>query len=199
MLRIGLTGGIGSGKTTVADMFAALGNPVIDADTISHRLTQPGEVATTAILESFGSEVAGTEGGIDRKRLALHVFHNPADRQRLEAILHPAIRQAMEKETRALDAPYCLLVIPLLLETRQQDLVDRVLVVDADESLQTQRVQQRDCRNEGEIRAILNSQAPRQKRLDAADDIIVNNGDLASLRRQVEAMHTKYLGLAAKS
>lgn len=198
MLRIGLTGGIGSGKSTVAGLFADLGVPVIDADTISHRLTQPGATATLRILESFGTPVAGPDGNLDRQRLAAHVFNNPAERQRLESILHPLIRQSMERETHALDAPYCLLVIPLLIEVGQQGLVDRVLVVDTDESLQATRVQQRDKRGAAEIQAILDSQLPRQKRRAAADDIITNHGDLAGLRKQVEALHSLYTKLATQ-
>lgn len=199
MLRIGLTGGIGSGKSTVAGLFADLGVPVIDADTISRRLTQPGTAATARILESFGPAVAGPDGGIHRQQLAAHVFNNPAERLRLEAILHPLIRQSMEMEIRALDAPYCLLVIPLLVEARQQDLVDRVLVVDTDETLQMQRVHQRDQRSAAETQAILNAQLPRQMRRDAANDLITNNGDLAGLRRQVEALHMRYTTMAAES
>jgi dephospho-CoA kinase len=197
MLRIGLTGGIGSGKSTVARLFAAHGAPVIDADIIAHRLTRPGERATREILTAFGPEIA-FDDGIDRQRLAQRVFRNPADRRRLEAILHPLVRTAMEEETRRLDAPYCLLVIPLLIEADQRELVDRVLVVDTDEQAQISRVQQRDGKSEADIRAILDAQVGREQRLQAADDVIVNNGDLAALQTRVESLHRKYLALATE-
>ena len=195
MLRIGLTGGIGSGKSTVANLFKALGVPVIDADVIAHRLTQPGEPATQKILAVFGQEFA--EGnGINRKRLAQRVFSNPLDRERLEAILHPLVRAAMQQEVQTLQAPYCLLVIPLLIEAGQRDLVDRVLVVEAGDSIRVRRVQARDGRSEAEIHAIQENQASRAARRAAADDVIQNDGDLAELSKQVAALHAAYLRMA---
>lgn len=199
MLRIGLTGGIGSGKSTVAALFAEHAVPVIDADVIAHRLTQPDGVATPKIIQVFGPEIAAATTGIDRKRLAARVFKNPAERARLEAILHPLIRAEMQSATRQLQAPYCLLVVPLLMETGQQDLVDRVLVVDVDENTQLARTQARDGRSIEEIRAILAAQIDRSQRLKQADDCITNNGDLAALKAQVEALHHKYLALAAQT
>jgi dephospho-CoA kinase len=195
MLRVGLTGGIGSGKTTVARLFAELGVPIVDADVIAHALTQPGEPATAEILSVFGPEIAEAEG-INRVRLAHRIFVDPAARNRLEAILHPRIRTVMLNQIRKLQAPYCLLVIPLLLETRQQDLVDRILVVDVDERTQLRRVQQRDGRSEPEIRQIMQAQAGRQERLAAADDCITNEGNLDALKAQVSELHDKYLYLA---
>jgi dephospho-CoA kinase len=199
MLRIGLTGGIGCGKSTVAGLFSEYGIPVIDADEIVHRLTKPGTPATLDILSAFGPGFAAADGGIDRKHLARHVFSNPAERQRLEAILHPQVRAAMQQELHRLTAPYCILVIPLLIEAGLQDLVDRVLVVDAAEEIQISRVQKRDGRSEEEIRAILKAQVSRQERLGLADDCINNNGDISSLREQVKALHETYLSLAEKS
>ena len=195
MLRIGLTGGIGSGKSTVANLFKALGVPVIDADVIAHQLTQPGEPATQQVLAAFGQEIA-ENNGINRRRLAQRVFSNPLDRKRLEAILHPLVRAAMQQELQTLQAPYCLLVIPLLIEADQRDLVDRVLVVEADDSVRIRRVQARDGRSESEIHAIQVNQASRAARRAAADDIIQNDGDLAELSKQVTAFHARYLRMA---
>jgi dephospho-CoA kinase len=198
MLRIGLTGGIGSGKSTVAALFAAYGIPVIDADVIAHRLTLPGASATQQIVEVFGTDIAAAGGAIDRQRLAQRVFANPAERARLEEILHPLIHAEMLREQEGLTVPYCLLVIPLLIEARQQDLVDRVLVVDVDEHTQLARAQARGGRREAEIRAILGAQVGRAQRLKLADDCITNSGDLAALKSQIGALHLKYLALSAE-
>jgi len=195
MLRIGLTGGIGSGKSTVAKLFAERGVPVIDADALAHQLTRPGEPALHEIAATFGDDLV-TDGALDRRRLAERVFRNPADRQRLESILHPRIRAAMLEQTARLVAPYCLLVIPLLIEVGQQDLVDRILVIDLDEASQVERIRRRDARSEAEIHAILAAQVSRVRRLEEADDVINNTGDIVALETQVEALHRKYLTLA---
>ena len=196
MLRIGLTGGIGSGKSTVAGLFAAHAVPVIDADAIAHRLTLPGTAATQQIIQAFGPDIAEKGVGINRKQLAQRVFNNLAERARLEEILHPLIHAEIQRSAQSLTAPYCLLMIPLLIETQQQDLVDRILVVDVDENTQVARTQARDGRKAEEIRAILSIQANRAQRLKQADDCIINTGDLSSLKIQVEALHRKYLALA---
>lgn len=198
MLRIGLTGGIGSGKTTIATLFAAHGVPVIDADTIAHQLTLPGTPATNQILKSLGPEIAATAGSINRQRLAQRIFTDPKARAQLEKILHPLIRAEMQRQQNNLDAPYCLLVIPLLFEAGQRDMVDRILVVDVDEELQIARVAARDGRSTDEIRAILSTQTDRAQRLKQADDIMTNTGDVASLKAQVDALHRKYLALATE-
>ncbi len=196
MLRIGLTGGIGSGKSTIAALFAAHGVPVIDADAIAHQLTLPGTPTAIQILQLFGPDIATTAGGIDRQRLARRIFNEPAARAQLEKILHPLIRAEMLRNQREIDAPYCLLVIPLLFETYQSDMVDRVLVVDIDEDSQIARVAARDGRSSAEIRAILSAQIDRAERLKLADDVIANTRDLAALKAQVDALHKKYLALA---
>lgn len=196
MLRIGLTGGIGSGKSTIAALFAEHGVPVIDADVIAHQLTLPCTSTTIQVLQEFGPDIADTNGGIDRRRLAQRIFHDRNERARLEGILHPLIRTEMLRQQDNLDAPYCLLVIPLLFEAGQRDLVDRVLVADVDESTQITRIAARDGRSEAEIRAILSSQTDRAQRLKMADDCITNTGNLAELKAKVETLHRKYLALA---
>ena len=195
MLRIGLTGGIGSGKTTVASLFAELGVPVIDADVLAHELTKPGEPATAEILSVFGPGVADN-GGINRALLAQRVFGDPDARKQLEAILHPRIRAAIHGLIQNIQAPYCLLVIPLLVETQQQDLVDRILVVDSEDQIRLSRVQQRDGRSEAEIRKIMQAQVGRKERLAAADDRIINENGMDELKAQVRELHDKYLLLA---
>ena len=199
MLHIGLTGGIGSGKSTVAALFAEHSIPVIDADTIAHQLTLPAGAATQKIIQTFGPEISGANAAIDRKRLAQRVFNNPAERTQLEAILHPLIRAEMQNAVRSLTAPYCLLVIPLLIESQQQDLVDRILVVDVDENTQVERTKTRDGRKAEEILAILSVQADRAQRLKQADDCITNSGNLAALKIQVATLHRKYLALATQA
>lgn len=200
MLKIGLTGGIGSGKSTVANYFAALGVPVIDADQIARELVGPGQPALQAIVEAFGPAVLDSAGHLDRARLRAQVFGadpHSGQRQLLESILHPLIRAEMQRRAQGMTAPYGLLCIPLLVETGQKDQVARILVVDAPEALQYQRVRQRDnAVLDTEITAILRAQATRQQRLAVADDIIVNDGGLEKLHQQVMALHPLYQGLA---
>ncbi|MDX1252586.1 MAG: dephospho-CoA kinase [Gammaproteobacteria bacterium] len=200
MIRIGLTGGIGSGKSTVADCFAELGVAVIDADQIARELVEPGRPALDAIVDAFGRDILDGSGQLDRARLRALVFDNTTRRQQLETILHPLIRTEMRKRADALEAsgaPYAILCIPLLLETGQTDLADRILVVDAPEELRYQRVRARNGLPDSQIAAIIAAQVSREQRLAAADDIIVNDGDLPKLQRQVIAMHQRYLTLAA--
>ncbi|MHB8936902.1 MAG: dephospho-CoA kinase [Thiobacillus sp.] len=198
MFAVGLTGGIGSGKSTVADCFAALGVPVIDTDVIARELTAPGGAAQEAIRAAFGATVMQADGTLDRAVLRRRVFADSAARHQLEAILHPRIRQGVALKLATLTAPYALIVIPLLVETGDyRDVLNRVLVVDCPEAVQIARVMARSGLAHGEIKAILAAQAGRAERLAVADDIIVNTVSLEALRAEVAALHQRYLALAA--
>ncbi len=197
MLTIGLTGGIGSGKSEVADMFKALGVPVIDADVIAHQAVQPGTDALAEIVDVFGETVLTVDGTLDRARLAKIVFDSPELRKKLETIIHPRVREQIRVQKEAHeDEPYILVVIPLLLESGQRDLVDRVLVADAAESTRINRVKARDGRSEQQIRSIMQTQADDAQRSAAADDRIDNNGSLDELKQQVDALHRTYSRMA---
>ncbi|MEE8512445.1 MAG: dephospho-CoA kinase [Acidiferrobacterales bacterium] len=196
MLRIGLTGGIGSGKSSAAAMFARRGVPVIDADEIAKQLVAPGQPAYERIIQRFGKEFVDADGFIDRGRLRRHVFDDPASRRELEAILHPRVRRQIQRQLRALRAPYCVIVIPLIFEANQQDLVDRILVIDAAEDTQVQRVAARSSLADDEIRKIIAAQIGRNVRLRQAHDVITNEGELEQLEERVDAFHTRYLDLA---
>lgn len=196
MLRVGLTGGIGSGKSTVAGLFAASGVTVVDADDIARELVAPGSAAYREIVAHFGDAVLSADGGLDRALLRERVFADPAERKRLEAILHPRVREEMERRALAARGPYVLLVIPLLFESDQIDLVDRILVVDADSQTQIRRVQARNGLGEEKIRRILAAQTGSAERRARADDVIENNADLAHLEREVARLHAQYLTLA---
>lgn len=200
MLRVGLTGGIGSGKSTVAGLFAARGVTVIDADDIVHKLITPGSASHQEILAHFGNAVLSADGSgrLDRALLRARVFADPAERRRLEAILHPRVREEMLRQTLRARGPYVLLVIPLLFESGQRDLVDRVLVVDADAQTQIRRVQARGGLGEEEVGKILAAQMAPTERRALADDVIENNADLAHLEHEVARLHALYLTLAQK-
>ncbi len=197
MLTIGLTGGIASGKSTVAAHFAALGVPVIDADVIARELVAPGQPALADIIAEFGNGILQSDGSLNRAALRRRVFSDPAQRQRLEALLHPRIRAEMSRRRQALRAPYCILVIPLLLESQQAADVDRVLVVDSSEADQRRRLKARDGLEEAEMQGILAAQLGREARLAHADDIISNDADIAHLQAQVDALHQIYLSHAS--
>jgi dephospho-CoA kinase len=191
---IGLTGGIGSGKSRAAAMFGELGADVIDTDAIAHELTQAGGAAMPAITAAFGPAVVADSGGLDRAAMRELVFADPASRARLEGILHPLIGGVTRGRVARSTAPYVLLVVPLLLEKGGfRDLVRRVLVVDCEESLQIDRTMLRSGLTEAAVRAIMAAQIPRQQRLEAVDDIIRNDGDVAQLRSQVAVLHQQYL------
>ena len=198
--RIGLTGGIGSGKSTVADAFVRLGAALVDTDVIAHRLTAPGGAAIAGIRERFGAAMIAADGSLDRAAMRAHVFAHPDARRALEAILHPLIRTQSEREAAAAaaaGAPYVMLAIPLLVEAGNwHQRVDRVLVVDCPVELQIERVMSRSALDRGAVEAIIAVQASRQQRLDAADDVIDNSGDLAQLAPQVAKLHDEYMTCA---
>jgi dephospho-CoA kinase len=197
MWVVGLTGGIGSGKSTVADHFAAQGVPVIDTDAIARDLTAPGGAALDAVRAAFGEAVVQADGTLDRAALRRRVFSDNTSRHRLEAILHPLIRQRVEQALATLTAPYALIVVPLLVETGgYRDVLDRVLVVDCPEDLQIERVMARSGLTRDEVTAILAAQASRAERLAAADDVIVNSASPEVLRTQVAALHRRYLAFS---
>lgn len=196
-LVIGLTGGIGSGKSAASAIFSRLGIPVIDADEIAHALVVAGQPALAEITGAFGEDILDSAGELDRGALRQRVFADDAERQRLEAILHPRIRQQIQSLINDIHSPYCIVVIPLLVETRQSDLVDRVLVIDIPESTQISRVATRDRLAREDILAIIDAQAARDTRLAAADDVIENSGGLDVLESRVRRLHEKYLEIAA--
>jgi dephospho-CoA kinase len=196
-LRIGLTGGIASGKSTVAQRFAELGISVIDADVAARDVVAPGTPGLVQVIERFGPSIVAENGELDRRALRRLIFADPGARQDLETILHPLIRAAMEHSAETAIGPYVVMAIPLLVESGSRDRVDRILVVDADEAVQVQRVQARDGGSLDQARAILASQAGRAARLTAADDVLLNSGTVTDLRQAVDRLHEKYLRLAA--
>lgn len=194
---IGLTGGIGSGKTAVSDLFAAKGITIVDADVVARQVVMPGTPALQAIEDHFGGEILTNEGVLDRPLLRQKVFANEADKQWLNALLHPAIREEMKAQLQEANGAYVILSVPLLVENKLDTMADRVLVVDCDEALQLSRALSRDGSNEDTIRGIMASQATRAERLSKADDVIDNNGTLEALAPQVEKLHQHYLTLGA--
>ena len=198
-LVLGVTGGIGSGKSTAARLFAESGAGLVDTDEIALRLTQPGQPAVAEIARCFGPEYLTPAGALDRQRMRNRIFSDPAAKAQLEAILHPLIRMQVAQQVRASDAPYVLVLIPLLVETGgYPTLVQRILVIDADEAVQIARTMARSALSEEQVRAIMRTQATREQRLAAADDIIDNNGDLEQLRLQVQALHARYLEMTRR-
>ena len=195
-LRIGLTGGIASGKSTVAQRFMELGVPVIDADEAARAVVEPGKPALAEVLKRFGSGVFAENGELDRRALRDLIFKDPGSRRDLEAILHPLIRADMERSAGLAVGPYVVMAIPLLVENGSSARVDRILVVDLDEAVQLQRVMARDGSTEEQARAILAAQASRSARLAAADDVLLNTGTVADLRQAVDQLHESYLRVA---
>lgn len=195
---LGLTGGIGSGKSAVADRFVALAVKVVDADVASRVVVEPGQPALAAIAEHFGAHLLTQQGALDRAELRKLVFADETQRRWLEALLHPLINDYIRTELATAQSPYAILAHPLLVETAQTRICDRVLVVDVPEKLQISRTMHRDSNSEEQVRAIMAAQATRDDRLAAADDVICNDRDLAHLDAEVARLHKIYLDLAAK-
>jgi dephospho-CoA kinase len=198
--RVGLTGGIASGKTTVARLFEALGVPVIDTDQLSREVVAPGQPLLTSLAERFGAGVLAPDGSLDRGALRTLVFADPVARVALEKLTHPAIQALLEVRSAAAGGKYQIHVIPLLIETGgKKNRVDRLLVVDCSEELQLRRLQARDGSTADQARQILAAQATRAARLAAADDVVVNDGELGPLRDGVAALHLRYLDFAQQA
>jgi dephospho-CoA kinase len=194
---VGLTGGIGSGKSAAADEFAKLGATVVDTDVIARELTEKGGAALAPIEKLFGSAFIEAGGAMDRKKMREHVFKDPAAKLALEALLHPMIREESGRRIAAAAGPYVVHVVPLLVESPDyRSRVDRVLVVDAPEETQLERARARSRLSEDQVRAIMRTQVSRAERLAAADDVIDNRGSRDALRKQVAALHQKYLQFA---
>jgi len=194
MLVIGLTGGIGAGKSTTAYLFSERGAPVIDADNIAHNLVQPGSENECILLEYFGIDILSeTDLMIDRKKLQVRLFNSPQDKLFVENVLHPQIRYYIEKQLKTIETPYVIVVVPLLVEARFMNLVDRILVVDTTEQLQIKRVMNRNQLTQTEVENVMAHQATRMTRLMHADDLIMNVDGLASLKQQVAHWHDFYI------
>ena len=196
MLRIGLTGGIGSGKSSVAALFADLGVPIIDMDVLAREVVMPGQPALQEIKKIFGVQICNDDGELNRRELRDIIFADPDKRKQLEDIVHPRIRERAKNLIDEMDTPYCIIVIPLLFETGRQDTIDRILVVDTSIENQIQRTMQRDNIDEDHVRNIIEAQIDRQTRLDSADDTISNTGDVDNLKSQVNQLHQHYLELS---
>lgn len=193
---VGLTGGIGSGKSVVSEMFSGLGVPVLDADIIARDLVGPGQPALEKIVQVFGNGIVDDSGKLRRDRLREIVFADETSRIKLESILHPLVYQKIESDLNTIQSPYCILSIPLLLETGAENRVNSILVVDSPVSLQIQRVCSRDGVPRKQVESIIKMQAPRGKRLEMADDVIINDGDLSQLAVKVKQLHLKYTQIA---
>lgn len=192
---IGLTGGIGSGKSQASRRFIQHGITVVDADQVARQVVVPGSPALAAIQAHFGARVIDEQGALNRRLLRDLIFQSPAEKHWLESLLHPLINQEIRRQLANSDSPYTILESPLLLETQQHQLVDRVLVIDASEHLQIKRASQRDNTSEEQIKAIMQTQLSRQERCARAQDIIQNHGDLEELEVQVDKLHYRYLEL----
>lgn len=199
MYVVGLTGGIGSGKSAVSALFESHGAAVVDADIAARVVVQPGQPALARIAEHFGPDILQKDGNLNRAALRKKVFSDAQERGWLEKLLHPLIFTELQRQLRAATGPYAILVSPLLVETGQSRLTQRILVVDAPEELQVERSMARDASSEEQIRAIMKAQASRDKRLSYADDVIVNDRSLQELAQEVEDLHKKYCELAASA
>ena len=196
MFVIGLTGGIGSGKSTVASIFVNLGIEVINADQLARDVVEPGSPALVTIVERYGEYILQEDGSLNRSQLREIVFADANEREWLEQLTHPLIAQLIKDQLRAVSSPYAILESPLLIETDQKELVDRILVIDIVEETQLQRTLARDDSTEATIKAIVNSQIPREQRLEAADDIVDNSAKFEATEREVLRLHDQYLLMA---
>jgi len=196
MFVIGLTGGIGSGKSTVASIFVNLGIEVINADQLARDVVEPGSPALVTIVERYGEYILQEDGSLNRSQLREIVFADANEREWLEQLTHPLIAQLIKDQLRAVSSPYAILESPLLIETDQKELVDRILVIDIVEETQLQRTLARDDSTEATIKAIVNSQIPREQRLEAADDIVDNSAKFGATEREVLRLHDQYLLMA---
>jgi dephospho-CoA kinase len=198
VFRVGLTGGIASGKSTAAKFFGALGVPILDSDQVARDVVEPGQPPLERLVQRFGASILTPDGHLDRPALRDIIFSDPKARADLEELTHPAIGAAMEARSASAGGPYQILIIPLLVEKNLRSHVDRVLVVDCAEELQLRRLRARDRSTARQAQAILDAQAPRAVRLKAADDVITNDADMSAVQRQVETLHTRYLELAGQ-
>ncbi|MFT4465112.1 MAG: dephospho-CoA kinase [Sodalis sp. (in: enterobacteria)] len=196
---VALTGGIGSGKSTVANAFAALGVPLVDADVIAREVVEPDDPALRAIAQHFGPAVLSADGSLDRAALRARIFSDPEEKAWLNGLLHPLIKRQTEQQLRSARAPYVLWVVPLLIENNLQQRTDRVLVVDVDPEVQIARTLSRDGVSSEQVENILAAQVPRQRRLACADDIIDNSGRPEEITDRVATLHRRYLALAASA
>lgn len=194
--RVGLIGGIASGKSLVAGMFADRGVPVIDTDVIAREVVQPGKPALAEIERAFGPEVIAADGTLDRRRLRELVFVDEDKRRKLEGILHPRIRDAAVEQSASAGGPYQIIVVPLLVGSPMQTLMNRILAVDCKVETQVRRLQERDAESATQARRMIAAQASREERLAIADDVVANDGSIAETARQVDDLHALYLGLA---
>lgn len=196
MLKVGLTGGIGSGKSTVAKIFSDLNIPVLDADEIAHRLVEKGQPALVQICREFGPDILGPNGSLNREKLRELVFSDTMQKQKLESILHPLIFDSIAAELKRLTAPYCIISIPLLFETGMTQIVDRILVIDCPIETQIERVRARDKLTIERVQSIIDNQVSRTFRKAKADDVIDNTGSDYRLAEQVKKLHNLYLSLS---
>jgi dephospho-CoA kinase len=197
MLKIGLTGGIGSGKSTACEYFANLDVPIIDTDIIARDLVRPGQPALEKIKNTFGNDIFDSMGNLDRIKLRDMIFDDTAKRLQLEAILHPEIKQEILRSLSTITTTYCIIVIPLLIEVGWHNVVDRILIIDTTPELQIQRCKKRNNYSLPQIKAIMATQVDRKNRISAADDIIINDNNLSQLEKQALNLHHKYLEMGA--
>ncbi len=198
MFIVGLTGGIASGKTVVSDGFELLGVPIIDTDIIAREIVEPDSVGLKAIVEGFGADIVSADNCLDRKKLRNIIFSNKEKRELLESITHPLIWARSQELIDSCSARYCILVVPLLTESKMDKLIDRILVVDVPKEIQMERLLNRDGETLKQAEAIIASQISREKRLSVADDVIINDQEINKLQKQIEILHNRYIDLSKK-